>query len=298
MEHVGLEAVDAVEHAFAEVARGDVVDAGVAVDQTRRAVGTEVLPAGRVLERVGALARQLLDLLLVGERVATLAARGHADEVLRAHHRTHAGTSGEVVQVVGEVGEAHPAAPRRSALDDLHAGVVEFRAESLLCLPGLEPGEVRGRADIDRVVVDPQVHGRLRPAVHDQGVETRVLELRAEVPAALRVADQAALGRLGAHVEARQTRDRRSGHHARRDDEHVLRPQRVGADGHVTQQVVRGQGAAAQVGQEELLPGLFDADLAGGQVDVRDPVVVALRHARTLSRLSGRSTRRTRRGAA
>ena len=223
-----VDLVRALEDALGEVARDQAADVARPLDRVRGAELGELLEAGGLVGRLGA-GREALDGVLVEVGVAALAAGDHGDEVLAAHHRAHAGTAGEVVHAVARAGEAHEAPAGGAVLQDLGAPVAELGPDGLLELGREQRLEVGGVAQLDLVVVHPEVAGLLGGALDHERVEARVLELRAEVAAALRVADAARDRRLGGEVEAGEPADRRPGEHARGHDQHVLGAQGVGA---------------------------------------------------------------------
>ena len=77
----------------------------------------------------------------------------------------------------------------RPGLRDLHAGIAQLLTQLLLDVAGDLAPQVLGVADLDRVIVDPQVDGCRGDAVHDDAIPPGQLQLRAPEAARLRLAE-------------------------------------------------------------------------------------------------------------
>src|SRR5439155_26358063 len=197
------------------------------------------------------------------------------------HRGAHPGPPGHLVQRVGDARESHQVLAGGTDLGDSDELVAELGEQDVFDLAGDLAPEVRGGADLDGAFVDPQVDRGGGDAVEDDPVPARTLQLGAPVPAGLRLPEPAGERRLGADAMAARARHRRAGEHAGRDDQNIVGPERVGALGHVLEEGVRDQAAAARVTPEERVAGLLDPGRAVRQIDVQDlvPVSVAVRHA-------------------
>ena len=88
-------------------------------------------------------------------------------------------------------------------LADPRQPLADLGLELLLGVHDLEAPEVRRVADLDGVVLDPEVHRLGRRAGHDDGVPPGALELRAPEAADLRLAEAAGERRLRSDRMAR-----------------------------------------------------------------------------------------------
>jgi hypothetical protein len=83
-----------------------------------------------------------------------------AFEPLRSHHGAHAGAARDLVQFVGDAGEAHEVLTGRTDLRDPDARVAELGENCVLDLTGDLAPEMRGVAELDRAVADPEIDRR------------------------------------------------------------------------------------------------------------------------------------------
>ncbi len=69
-----------------------------------------------------------------------------------------------------------------------------------------------------------------------------------------------------------------AGHHAEAEGQDVVRPQGIGVGGHVPQQIVQAQGAAAQIFAVKGLAGFLDSHLSAAQIHMQNLTVVSVWH--------------------
>ena len=266
---LAADVLGALERAVAEVAGGQDA-AGL---QCEHAAGRAEL-----VEAVGGAIVMLLEedqlllrAVLVGGRGRLAAAHDDRLQLLGAHDRAQAAAPVEMLQLVHDGGVAHEVLTRHPALQRAHALVTQLHLDAVLHL-ARELAPVRRRiTEFDLVVLDPQVHRRLGRAVDDDAVPTRRAQLRSPPAARLRLAIAAGQRRLRRRRVAVRSREREPVDHTRREHEHVVRPERLGARLHVAQQDVRGERAAAEVLAIRRLGNLLRAGRAARQVDVQDP---------------------------
>ena len=219
---------------------------------------------------------------VVGQvRVAPAPADGDRPQVLGAHHGAHAGPPVVVAQVVHKHRVADPVLPGPPDLQDANHPVVELVADRRLDGRRVLAPEVPGVADLGRAVLHPETDGVGRPAGDHDRVEAGHLQLRSPVAAGLGLAEAAGQRRAGDRVETGRRRDGRAGEQACREDQDVLRAERVAAGTELREEVVRGQRLAAGVSPVEALVEGVGGDRSGRQVDPQDRPVrpVAHRHA-------------------
>ncbi len=215
-----------VEHAAGPVAGGQA--AALLLDQHRLGGAVQ---AHRVNIRIGEVPRppagQLVQPLLIGQRRAVFAPHRNRLEVLRSHHRAHAGTPVGAVAHAHDRGEAHALLARRADLEHFDLLVAQLRLERVLCLARDLAPQVRGVAQLGLAVVNPQVDWTRRPPLDHDRVEPGELHLGGEEPARLRIAHRASQRGAGDRRQAALAGDRRAGQHTQGEGEHVLRAERV-----------------------------------------------------------------------
>jgi len=128
----------------------------------------------------------------------------------------------------------------------------------------------------DGAVVDPEVDRGGGDAMEDDPVPAGALQLGAPVAARLRLAEAAGERRFGADTMPPGPGHRRPREHAGRNDENVVRPQRVGALRHVLEETVCDEPPPTGVAPEEEIAGLLDPGAAIREIDVQDLVPVAV----------------------
>src|SRR5207245_4257270 len=213
---------------------------------------------------------------LIGDLHGELAADRDGLESLRAHHGAHARSARDFVQLVGDAGKAHEIFAGRPDLSDADTRVAQLGENRVLDLAGDLAPEVSGVAEFDGAVVDPEIDRRRGDPVEDDRIPAGALELSAPVASGLRFAEASVERRLGADAVASGAGDRRAREDAGRDDEDVFRTKRIGALGHVLEQIVRDEPAPTSVASEEGVAGLLDPRGAVGEVDVQDLVPEAI----------------------
>ena len=213
--------------------------------------------------------------LLVGDLHGHLAAHRDGLEALAAHHRAHARAPRHLLQVIGDAGVAHEILAGGADLGHLDVPVAQLLEDRLLHVAGDASPEVGGVPEFHRAVIDPQIDGRGRDAVEDDGVPARTLQLGAPEATRLGLAEPAGERRLGAHAVAAGSRDGGAGDDARRDDQDIVGAQRIGALGDVLEEIVRDEAAPAHVAAKEGVAGLLDPGAPVAEVHVQDLVPVA-----------------------
>src|SRR5207253_8503590 len=157
----------------------------------------------------------------------------------------------DLVQLVGDAGEADEVFTRRPDLSDADARVTQLGEDRVLDLAGDLASEVRGVAELDGSVVDPEIDRGGGDPVKDDRVPAGALELGAPVASGLRLAEAPGERRLGADAVTPCAGDRRACEDPGCDDEDVVGPQRVRALRHVLQEVMSDEPAPAGVTPEE-----------------------------------------------
>ena len=210
--------------------------------------------------------------------IAAAAAHGHGAQVLGAHHGAHAGPPVVVAELVHDHRVAHPVLPGAPDLQRSGQPIADLLADRGLDRRRILAPQVPRIADLCRAVLHPEVHGIGRLPGDDDGVEARHLELRAPVAAGLRLAEPVGEGRAGDGVEAGRRRDGSAGEQPRRQDQDVLRAQRIAAGAELPQEVVRRERLAARVAPVEGLVEGLGGDRPAGEVDAQDRPVGAVAH--------------------
>ncbi len=199
-------------------------------------------------------------------------AAAHDDglEVLRAHHGAEPPAAVEVLELVHNRRKPHAALAGDAGLEHADSLVAQLRLDPVLDFARKLAPVRRGVAELDLVVLDPEVDGRLRPAADHDPVPTGRAQLGPPPAARLRLAVAAGERRLGRRRVAVGARHRQPVDDAGREDQYVIRPERVRAGRHVAQQDPGGQRAAAQVLAHGRLGELLGAGLARRQIDVQE----------------------------
>ena len=155
------------------------------------------------------------------------AANRHGLEILRAHHRTNAGTSGSTVQVIDDAGEEHLIFARRPDRRHLDLRILMTRLDRLFGLPaGLAP-EVGSAAQLGFVVLQIEIDRFRRFAFEDDHVPAGKLHLGAEIAARVGAGNGVGQGALGDDGIAAAGRGHRAGQRTGRHDHLVVRRQRI-----------------------------------------------------------------------
>jgi len=184
----------------------------------------------------------------VGYRHPPAPAHGDRLELFGSHHGSQAGTACGAVSVVNDTGVADQILAGQAALGHADAFVVQFFAHRPVYGGGLLTPQVIGVADLDVVVLDPQVD-RLRGLAGDYyPVPAGPFQLGSPETAYVRLAEPPRERRLGPHGVTAAARHGRAGHHSGGKDQHVLRPQGVGSRGYFFQQIMGDDTPATKVG--------------------------------------------------
>ena len=204
---------------------------------------------------------------------------GHGLEVLRPHHRPHAGPAVDMLELVHHAGEAHKVLPARPDQRHPRPLFANLFLDRVLRRARLQPPDLFRRPDLGLAVVDPQVRRLLRPSRDDHGVKTGKLQFRTPEPAGLRLPVRPRQGRLGRYREAGHSGDRCPGNHSGGKNQDVLRRQRIDPRPELPQQVVGSQSPASKIGAVNDLPGLLRLHLTGGQIHPQYLAVIPVWHA-------------------
>jgi len=269
-ERLAADLVGGREVAVLPVARGERAELVQDVDEDVGAVGLETGAAhGMRLDHSPCFQDRGLETRRVGDLHRAAPHHGDRLEVLGPHHRADAGATGGAVHLVHHVGERGQPLTGRADAGDLGV-LVGLGAHEIGGVRRVLAPDSAGVADLDRVVLDPQVHRLVRPALNDQGVVAGELELRAEGASGVRRGERVVERPLGDDVEP--ARRRREGARERPGSEHelVLRRQGVGLRVDLGADDVAAQTAGAQVVARDLRVGGLAGDLARGEVDTQD----------------------------
>ena len=215
----------------------------------------------------------VLDRFAVSHLHPTAAANGNGLEVLGAHDRAEAGAAGDFVQVVDDAGVADKVFAGGPNLGNPDLLVAEFLADGGFHRTGDLAPELGGVAELDLVVLDPEVNGLGCAALDDDAVPAGLLELGAPVAAGLGLAEKAGERRLGAHAVAAGARQGHAGGGAHGEDQAVDGIEGVGAARRLGEQVVGDEVAAAEVLAEERVAGLLGPAAALSEVHAQDSVL-------------------------
>jgi len=219
-------------------------------------------PAGRVPDRIA-----------VGHLDAVAAADGDGLEVFGSHDRAEPGAAGDFVQVVDDAGVADEVLTGGTDLGDADLLVTEFLADGGFDGAGDLAPEVGCVAELDLVVLDPEVNGFGRAALDDDAIPAGLLEFGPPVAAGFGLAEESGERRLGAHAVAAGAGQGHAGGGAHGEDQAVDGIECVSAAGRLRKQVVGDEVAAAEVLAEKGVAGLLGPAAALGQVHAQDSVL-------------------------
>src|SRR5262249_47317403 len=153
------------------------------------AVLGHALPPGGLLQFLAQVPDRFHELRRLRDGDAARAADGDGLEVLRAHDGADAGAAGGAVLVVHDAGELDQFLAGRPDAGDAGVRDAEFLADAVLGLRDDLAPEVAGVADLNDVVVDPQVDRFRRLAFQQQKIVTGEAQLRSPVAAGVRRGD-------------------------------------------------------------------------------------------------------------
>jgi hypothetical protein len=179
---------DGVPHGLAADGLGALEGAVAEVARRQDAAGLEQQDAARRADLVEAVGGAIVVLLEPGQLALGLrlvvgdgrlgAAHDDGLEVLGPHHGAEPGPAVEVLELVHEGREAHPALAGDAALEDPHALVAQLRLDAVLDFARELAPVGRGIAELDRVVLDEDIDGRGRLAADDDAVPAGRAQLR------------------------------------------------------------------------------------------------------------------------
>ena len=288
----GVHLIRRIERAGAIVEGGDAAFQALALHGPARAVFVEA--AVYLLDGAAHPLGNGEEGWLVSELDGGPAADRDRFQLLRAHHRTKAAPPGKFVEVVGDVGETDEVLARGAYLGDTDPGVAELFADGIFDVAGNLAPEMAGVTQLHFGFVDPEVDGPGRGAVDDNRIPAGALQLGTPEPTSLGLAEPARERRLRANAMPPRTRYRGASQNTGRENQDVIRAERVCALGDVLQQVVTDEAAPAAIQPKKGIARLFDARCTGSQVNVEDLVPVSGSfHACGVSLyLAGRAARR------
>ena len=202
-------------------------------------------------EFVATLEHCVLERAGVGNGEALGAQHGHGLELLRPHDRAHARATRGPALVVHHTGGPRQILPAWADAGHTCLRVRSFPDHVFRVVDNLAP-EVFRVADLDRVVVDVEIHGLFGRALEHQVVVTRVAQRRSPIAARVGRGDRAGERRLGHHHVAPRGGRVRAGDRAGGEDERVGRSERVGAGVRIVHQQLRGDPASPHVVPQDL----------------------------------------------
>ncbi|OPY93153.1 MAG: hypothetical protein A4E73_00409 [Syntrophaceae bacterium PtaU1.Bin231] len=191
--------------------------------------------------------RQFQDLRLVRRLRHSLPPDGDSLQLLRPHNGAQTGPAGEMTDVVRNAGEKDEFLAARTDQGRLDPIATQFRLDRLIRFRDFLSPNAGSVPYLAGAVVDPDIDGRRRCALDDDGIVSGALEFRAPESAGLRLAERARLRRFGpdavpagpSHGLSRQT--------SRGKHELVEGTERVCIFRHFGQKGVNNEAPAAQV---------------------------------------------------
>ncbi len=169
-------------------------------------------------------------------------------EILRSHHRANAGAPRRAMQIVDDARETHAALAGDTDGGNLQLRILVARLDPLLGVPHRGSPELVGGQDLDAIVDDVQVDGLGRPALDDQQIVARELELGAELAARIRAGDGVGERSLGDHRVTAAGGCHGARQRTRGEYEDVLRTHGVRLRIHALHEVLRCESAFAEIG--------------------------------------------------
>ena len=191
---------------------------------------------------------------------------GNSLEVFGTHHRAHAGPAVDVFQFVDHAGIAHQVFSGRSDQGDPRPLFLELLPDHLLGRARFQPPDLLRRPDLRLAVVDPQVTRFFRSTRDDHGVKAGEFQFRTPETAGLRLAVSPCQRRLGRHGKADHTGNWNPGNHGGGKDQDIVGRQRIDSRLEFSQQIVRSQPPASQVGPVNDLVRFLGLHRSRGQV--------------------------------
>ncbi len=255
-----------------------------ATDPSKRAPLARALVHGVALIPRPLGLTQPRELLGSGEVDAAAAANGHGLESLRSPDRAQPSQAGGVGHSVHDAGgQAQMLAGRADAqrTDAVQKGGAARAGAMLIAdrlprLPHVLAPQMPRVDESDLLVLDPEIGRMLGLPTHDDGVVACVLHLGSEGAADVRAAVDAGERRLADHFTARRRRSQGAGQGTRRDDDHVVGPERLGLRSRQVVQQADTEAPGADVGPRPVLGQGLHFVMPGGQVDPQQPSAPAL----------------------
>ena len=200
-------------------------------------------------------------------------------EVLVAHHRAEAQPAGARAALL-DGGEEDPVLAGQADRRHLGIRLLELLADQFRRLPAPLPAQMRGVAQLDLVVVDPEVDQLGRLAAEDDLVVAGMLQLGAKEAAHHRVGHQPGLRRDGGDDGAVGARRRRAAKQPGAENQQVVRRERSGLWRHP---IPQHPGVRAQAAEDTALSrwiGRYPLDVPAGQVDFQVETCFGIPHIR------------------
>ena len=222
----------------------------------------------RTLMYFSGVVAQLHELDRPGDVEVLRAAHGDGLEVLVAHDGAHAEPAGARPALL-DGREEDPVLAGQADGGDRGVRLLELLADELRGLERAQTPEVRGVADLDLVVVDPEVDQLRGLAAHDHLVVAGVLQLRGPEAAHHREGEQPGLRRDGRDDGAVAAGGRRAGQETGAEDEQVLLVEGpdLGGDPVPQQPGVGAQPSEVKLGQARVRRHPLDA--SPGEIDLQ-----------------------------
>ena len=266
-DRVPVEILGLLELALLEVASRQGAKRLGQVDRRGRAVPAEGL-VGRVdHHHTPHVPQRLHETIRISKRDTAGAADGNRLESLGTHHRAHAAAARGAVLVVHDAGELHQVLAGRSDATGPQTGNPQLLTQTVLGVTNRLAPQMRRVTQLDPVIVNEQVLGRLGLARDQHQVVAGELQLRAPEPARVGGGDAVGQGALGDHHVAGPAGSTGTGQRSSGEDQHVLWRQRIDRRVHLFIKVAVGQPTSADVFGHPLLRNVFGHRGASGHVD-------------------------------
>ena len=156
-QRFGIDLFQVLEESAAVVVGGQDSHPGQGVHDAGRSVqaagGELAVPFDVRLK----LRARFLEPFGIGRLDRSIAVHDDGFELLGSHHRAHAGPAGGAREVARDDGVADEILPGRPDRSDLQIGVMQFAAQLGSGCGDVQPDQVRGIAELDRMVVDPKI---------------------------------------------------------------------------------------------------------------------------------------------
>ena len=123
-------------------------------------------------------------------------ANGDCLDAFVAHHRADAQAARARATLLDR-SEKDPVLTSKSDGRNLNVGIFQFLSNAFSGLDGSFTAQMRGIANFDLVIVDPEINEVGRFATNDHPVVARIFQLRRPESAHHRIGHQASLGRIG-----------------------------------------------------------------------------------------------------